>query len=201
MNRNDIEIICVNYNTPDLIDVLLNSWRDFLYNDIHIHIVDGSDTLEMQNKIKEIIKVPNIRLTQFGYNIHHGRGLDFGINKSTKKYQFLIDSDSYFIKKELFENVNVPENSFGIGRIVITNEKGQNDINGNVKYLHPNCCIIDKEKYSMSKSLINHGAPFIETMINMEFPIIDKWNVISDYVFFGSRGTVNRFGYKKDDYK
>jgi len=195
MIKNDIAIICVNYNTPDLIENLLNSWREYGYNNIPIFIIDGSDEPKFIDKIKDVCKIQNVSLIQFGYNIHHGPGLHQGINNSDYKYLFLIDSDSYFIKENLFDNIDMPENIFGIGRIVLTNEAGQNDKNGKVKYLHPNCCLINKEKYLLSDPLIKHGAPFINTILNMKFMIIDRWDIIQNYVSFGSRGTVNRFGY------
>lgn len=191
--KGNIEILVVNFNTPDLIKRLLDSWAEFRYNSVPVHVIDGSNTVENQEKIKEICK--EAKLTQFGYNIHHGPGLDFGIKQSEKDYLFLMDSDSYFTKAGLFDRLQLPEDYFGIGMVVVVNSDGFVDPAGKIQYLHPNCCLVSKEKYLHSSPLIKHGAPFISTMAKMKFSIKDEWNVISEHVFWGVRGTVNRFGY------
>ena len=191
--KENIEIVVVNYNTPDLVKRLLDSWIKFDYTTVQIHIVDGSDTLEFQEKIKEVCR--GIELTQLKYNIHHGPGLDFGIRQSEKEYLFLMDSDSYFTKVGLFDRLQFPENHFGIGMIVVVNNAGFVDPAGRIQYLHPNCCLISREKYLSSNPLIKHGAPFISTMANMKFFIKDEWKIISEYVYWGVRGTAARFGY------
>jgi len=191
--KDNIEILVVNYNTPDLVKRLLDSRTNFGYGDIQIHIIDGSSTPEFQKEAKKVCQ--EVRLTQHGYNIHHGPGLDYGIRQSNKEYLFLMDSDSYFTKPGLFDRLEFPENHFGIGMVVIVNSDGFVDEKGKIQYLHPNCCLINREKYFLSHPFIKHGAPFLSTMANMKFSIKDGWDIISEYVYWGVRGTVNRFGY------
>lgn len=175
--KENIEILVVNFNTPDLIKRLLDSQIKFGYSAVPIHVIDGSNTLEFQEEIRQICK--RVKLTQFKYNIHHGPGLDFGIHQSKKEYLFLMDSDSYFVKTGLFDILQFPKDHFGVGRIAIVNQNGGIDKTGKVQYLHPNCCLINKEKYLNSRPLTKHGAPFINTMINMKFAIKDEWNIIN----------------------
>jgi glycosyltransferase involved in cell wall biosynthesis len=191
-SKENIEILVVNFNTPDLIERLLDSWIKFGYSSTQIHIIDGSNTPQYQTRIKEVCK--NVKLTQFGYNIHHGPGLDFGIKQSSKEYLFLMDSDSFFTESGLFDILQFPEDHFGVGFIVRVDSRGVNSREGQIRYLHPNCCLISKEKYLMSSPLIRHGAPFIDTMTNMKFLIKDESELIKKYIYFGGRGTVGRFG-------
>lgn len=191
-----IEILTVNYNTPDLIQRLLDSWIKFNYSSIPIHVIDGSDKLEFRENIKKVCKRSEVRLTQFGYNIHHGPGLDFGIKQSHKEYLFLMDSDSYFIKSGLFEVLELPEDCFGIGRTVNIYPIDSQGQPQEVLYLHPNCCLINKEKYLKGSPLVRipHMPPFISTMLNMEFVIRDGRAVLDQYVYMGGKGTRDRFG-------
>jgi glycosyltransferase involved in cell wall biosynthesis len=199
MIQDDIEIITVNYNTPDLIEKLLDSWIEFGYNNIPIHVIDGSDRPEFCDSIKQICKRERATLTQFGYNIHHGPGLDFGIKNSQKKYLFLMDSDSYFIKAGLFDELKLPDDCFGIGRLVEIDVYNSQKEPQKLLYLHPNNCLINKEKYLAGSPAvkIKRLPPFINTMLNMKFALKDGREVLIRYVYFGGRGTVSRFGMGK----
>ena len=195
MHSQSIEILCVNYNTPDLIERLLNSWVKWDYNEIPIHIIDGSDNPVFAEKVKDICKIDNVKLTQRGYNVHHGNGLHFCIIKSPKEFQFLMDSDSSFKKCGLFDAIDIPSNYFGIGNICKVDKDGYNVTEEGISYLHPNCCVISKEKYLKSERLINHGAPFINTMKHMKYPIKDISELAKEYLDYGGGETVRRFGY------
>ena len=194
----NIEILIVNYNTPNLIDKILKTYKKYKYIE-PIHIIDGSDINNKYKKLKDIIKKHNIKdlkLTHFDYNIHHGPGLHYGIMNSDYDYNLLMDSDSFFKKSQLFKEISTfDENTFGIGKIVIVDNKGLNNKKGNIKYLHPNACIINKEKYLKSESLKKHGAPFIETMKHMKFKIKENEKIMNYIDTTNNRGTCSIYGY------
>ena len=72
-----ITALTVNYNTPDFLERLLVSFRK--YYDLPFVVIDGSDESQYQ-KIKSFPDKYQITLIHFGYNIHHGPGLAYGIN-------------------------------------------------------------------------------------------------------------------------
>lgn len=192
-----VEILVVSYNKSNLIQQLIQSYFKYNYNKYKLHIIDGSIIKEEKEKIKEICKNNNIKLTLFDYNIHHGPGLHYGILKSDSTYLFLMDSDALFIKEGLIEKLLIEiENHFGIGKIEYVNKDGWNveKSNNSINYLHPNCCLISKEKYLSNYSLRLHGAPFITTMSKLN-TTLKEFIDLNNYVNRGTQGTCKEFGY------
>ena len=205
----EIKIIIVNYNTPDLIEKLIESYYNFKYDKYQLIIIDGSNIPTNINKSKELSKkFPNIIFEFTGYNIHHGPGLHYGMKKYNADYFLLMDSDSYFIKEGLIEFCleNIGDKyAFGMVR-----EYGRNRYFGEKykkvfieKYLHPNGCFINYKQYNEHKPLIAHGSPFIETMYdfynkNLLDNIFLRNVVLHEYINIGWNGTCGRFGYNLD---
>ena len=188
-----IEIISVNYNTPDLIKQLIESVRT--YNDnIPIRIIDGSDREPFITQIKDVCDVfNNVELTQFGYNIHHGGGMHYGVTTSKYEWVLIIDSDSS-VKNGLLDVLRYDKPYCGFGMQV--NQFGINVQKG-ILYLHPHFLLVNAEHYRTHDwKFIKHGAPAIQIMAFL--PDTDK-NVIDDkYLELfnrGGRGTVSRYGY------
>jgi hypothetical protein len=206
-NHNNTEVLIVNYNTPDFILDLYNQIREFISEDIVINVVDGSDDLikkrgvdyvVLNEKMKNVLsKDKNTNHYLIGYNIHHGPGMDYGLNKIQKKYVLILDSDVKIPKKGLLElfSKNVTENFYCMGNIQIVDDRGMNIKKNGIKYVHPSVMILDKEFYiKFNTPFIKHGAPCLNFMrkINPEF-LIDVTDIYS-YVDKGSRGTINIFG-------
>ena len=202
--ENTFEIIIVNYNTPELMVKTINSIRKYVGDNL-IRVVDGSDNpIYINNKkyLDLIEKDENIIHYKIGYNIHHGPGMDFGLNKAETKYALIIDSDLTFINDGYLEVVSsVIDNNekfYGFGRIVNSNKQGFNVTHEDVKYLHPNLMFLTVEEYKKHKKFIKHGAPCIDTMNNLpKIPnyLIDITNKVKGIVNYGMRGTVKIFGY------
>lgn len=187
-----MEIITVNYNTPDLMIRLLKSYFKYGYQMYPIHVLDGSDDLRFASMLEQFCRENKVKYTGFGYNIHHGPGLHYGIMSSAEEQLFLMDSDAEFIMSGLFDEL-VLGDEFGCGNICLVDKNGFRG--GKIKYLHPNCCLISKMKYLESSPFEKRGAPFMTTMNNMKFQLRDSWAIVKKYVNTGSRGTVNRYGY------
>ena len=86
-----VKILTVHYKTPDLIYKQYNSIRKF-YPNIFYHIIDGSDDNKIYFSDLEQ-KDKNVFVDRFGYNIHHGPGMDHGIRNSKHNYLLILDSD------------------------------------------------------------------------------------------------------------
>jgi len=111
----DIEVISVNYRTPDLTERMIKSIRQF-NQDIPLRIIDGSGLEWSENNchLRSIMKEFKFNMTVFNHNIHHGPGMDWGIKSSENEWVLTIDSDQ-FIMKDVFE-YEIPENKFFIGQ-------------------------------------------------------------------------------------
>ena len=208
---NNIEIISVNYNTPDLIERLVRSVR-LNEGNLPIRIIDGSDQEGSAKLSESLLSFDNVTVEKQGYNIHHGRGMDLALSTSNYEYCLIMDSDNYIkrpIVKYMMENIGSHKL---FGWYCFVNEKGiSNHRTGTVehyiKYFHPSFLLISTEFYKKSESkMIHHGAPCIEFMKahNNEMDSISLdlcealsigFNEIDNIVSLKGRGTVNRFGY------
>ena len=216
---NKIEIISVNYNTPDLINRLIRSVRD-VEGQYQIRIIDGSDREPYKSDIRDVCKkYNNIILEQQGYNIHHGGGMDLGVKTSNYDYCLILDSDNYIqqpIVKTMFDAL-INNNKMMVGGYSHVNSNGIGDSRyfSNkypIKYYHPSIFMIKKSYYlelnGVSIGFIKHGAPSIKIMKYLynnkisDVVGIDLWEYlnindseIGKFTNLISRGTVNRFGY------
>ena len=79
----NIELLSVNYNTPELIYRQYVSIRHYLSETIPIRIIDGSDQKQYKNQFLDLERSDeNFKVNRIGFNIHHGKGMDFGIKTS-----------------------------------------------------------------------------------------------------------------------
>ena len=215
----NIEILTVNYNTPDLIDRMIKSVCE-IEGDYPIRIIDGSDKEPFKSKIIEICdKYENVKLEQQGWNIHHGRGLDLGVSTSNYEWVILMDSDG-FISQPIIEktyNCAIENNKMMVGRSVYVNTAGISEgrkysIQHPIRYFHASYLLFNKNYYlelkKQNAGFIHHGAIAIKMMIYLymnglsDKVGIDIWeylqipdNEMDNYFHYGGRGTVNRFGY------
>lgn len=202
--HNKVSIVIVNYNTVDCTKKLIDSILE-IYNDITIHIIEGSDKpnrIDEQNKFyKNLPK--NIIIHRIPYNIHHGPGIDFGIKKATTPYVLVLDSDTYFIKPGIIELMLNPIDNkpvYGSGFVCTVNRDGYDWVDPNaLKYLHPFCMLINKGLYNNYPKPIKHGAPMIEHSIFInENNLLDKVVHIQelwDYIVHTGAETVKESGW------
>ena len=143
-----VTVLTVNYNTPDLISRLVHSVREHLGEDINIYIVDGSD----QNIYKNVDD-KNITHHKLGFNIHHGPGMDYGINRINTPYTLILDSDTQLSSNILNTyNTIIPVEFYAAGHVCYVDMTGHvnGDSNGrnngnasefSIKYTHPMCLL------------------------------------------------------------
>jgi len=212
---NKIEIVTVNYNTPDLIDNLIKSIRDN-EGDYQIRIIDGSDKEPYINEIVEVCKkYDNVVLQQQGWNIHHGRGMDLALSTSDFEWCLLIDSDSLILQPilEKMYSARIGDKKI-IGNCTLAPVPGYSD---NAPYYHASLLLFNVEYYRELKTkgigYIHHGA--IDILINQYlyennlFDVVgvDFWRFlgiennywvlhpeVKNYYDYGGRTTRSRFG-------
>ncbi len=161
----DLKIISVHYKTPELIYRQYESVRKF-YPEIKYEIIDGSDN--HQNYFKDLEdKDENFKVIRFGYNIHHGPGMDYGIKNSDKSLILILDSDVW-IKEDFLHEFILDFNGIAKGLRILIDQNGFTTTNKNgYPYVHPYCMLINKTEYLKYKPFIKHGAPCIDFMVDV----------------------------------
>lgn len=159
-----ITALTVNYNTPELLESLLISFRKFYPVSPYL-VVDGSDQNNYR-RIKHFNKRFNIDIHHFDYNIHHGPGMAYGMKMITTPQILLLDSDIRIIRGgfvEDFQSKLLPD-SYGIGDVSSINRDGVSIAGMGVQYLHPSCALLNRIVALSYPLPIKHGAPMIMTM-------------------------------------
>lgn len=197
-----VKIVSVNYKTPDLIYNQYNSVRKF-YPEIKYEIIDGSDDGKKYFVDLEK-KDPNFVVRRFGYNIHHGPGMDYAIKNSSEEFLLILDSD-VSLKSPLIEPMIEDFTGISKGLKIMINKDGVSLLQSNrtenqnfsYPYIHPYCMLIDRNKYISFKPFKKHGAPCIDFMMD----VYEKGQSdqlihfdINDYVNLVIRGTRSKWG-------
>ncbi|HEX2970076.1 MAG TPA: glycosyltransferase [Bacteroidales bacterium] len=157
-----ITALTINYNTPELLERLLSSFRK--HYTIPYIIIDGSDSVNY-DKIIGFKKKYEVKIIHFPFNIHHGPGMAFGFKYIRTHQILLLDSDVIVIRAGFLEDLKekLKSNAYGIGDIQIINERGMNAEEG-IKYLHPACALLNRNMVLKFSLPILHGAPMINAM-------------------------------------
>lgn len=169
MTSTSIPVITVSYNTPELLDNLLSTFRE-KYPHNPFYVIDGSDE-ENLAKVKSIVaKFKNVFLTAFGYNIHHGPGMAWAINNLPLAGPTLfLDSDIEVVRAGFIENLLelLKPDMYGVGAVGCINRDGFNvdESPDGIKYLHPICMLCNIEVVKKWPLPIKHGAPMTDTML------------------------------------
>ena len=163
-----IPVVCVSYNSVDLVSDLLHSFRKFYTNPIHI--IDGSNEDIALQISKLTSQFDDVNFVHFDYNIHHGPGMAWAINNLDLEGRVLfLDSDVFILKKGFLEslNENLKENMYGVGSVNFVNEDGFNVdfFEGAIPYLHPACMLCNINEMRKWPLPIKHGAPMTAAML------------------------------------
>lgn len=158
-------IIIVVYNTKELIENCHNSIRKHLPR-IPILIINCSDLSNQCSAYLSHLNKNYTKVVNVNKNIGHGKGMDYGIKLAKTKYVTVMDSDTIMNKNPFKEMELLIKDNYGIGQVLDVNLNGVNTDAG-IKYLHPYFALINRQKYLDNKPFIHHGAPCIETMIDL----------------------------------
>jgi len=167
MEVEQIPIISVSYNSPDLIDVLLTSLRRYYNN--KVYIIDGSDDSYIEPIRTITSKFDGVEFIPFGYNIHHGPGMAWAItNLPIAGKVLFLDSDVEVVARGFIESLDsfmAPE-LYGVGGFHRVNEDGYDrHEDGPIAYLHPAIMLCNLDVMKQWPLPIKHGAPMIQTML------------------------------------
>ena len=164
----EIPVITVSYNTPELINNLLTTFREKYKNPYYI--IDGSDSENLE-KIKSIVaKFENVHLIDFGYNIHHGPGMAWAIkNLPLSGPVLFLDSDIEIVRAGFIEELlkSLTPEMYGVGAVNCINRDGFNvdDSIDGIRCLIPMCMLCNIEVMQQWPLPIKHGMPMTAAML------------------------------------
>jgi GT2 family glycosyltransferase len=199
---NDITVLIINYQTPDLLDRAISSLLKFYPETATIIFDNGSkdNSIEIINKFSK--KHSNIHVFFNDKNIFHGPAMDFALrNLVETKYCFILDSDTETVKKGFLEEMrNIleeNENNYAVGLEKNVNERGFLHTNGKIKIILAPFMLIKKNIYLKLSPFIHHGQP---VMFNFDEAAKNGYKIsnypVDTYINHLWRGTASRFGYK-----
>lgn len=166
--------IVVSYNTKELMQRAYESVRKFHPN-MKIIIVDGSNKNNDCFKYVCSLASAKTRVFHAAKNIGHGRGLCLGIANVETPYFLTFDSDIEMLKSPLQPMLDMfDDNTYGVGYIEKTAFDGhewgckpEHFSQGHMRYLHPYFCLIQLKEYQKYKPFIHHGAPAVNTCLDI----------------------------------
>ncbi|NVM79016.1 putative O-linked N-acetylglucosamine transferase (SPINDLY family)/SAM-dependent methyltransferase [Duganella sp. SG902] len=162
-----IPMIAVSYNAPDLIASLLSTFRQH-YPHNPVTIIDGSAP-EIAVQIAPICaQYAGVDFKPFGYNIHHGPGMAWAIeNLDLKGRVLFLDSDVEILKRGFLESLDehLEPQMYGVGNVTPVDENGFSNGPNSMPYLHPACMLTNIEVVRQWPLPVKHGAPMLPPMI------------------------------------
>lgn len=198
-----IEIVSVHYKTPEYIYDQHSSVRKF-YPENPYRIIDGSDNgISYFEDIEEFDE--KFSVERFGYNIHHGPGMDHAIRSSAYEYLLILDSDVKLTQAPLQDMMDA-FTGYAVGKKLIVNANGNEAWQKKwwkkskpciYTYIHPYCMLINKAAYLAFQPFKKHGAPCIDAMIdihNQQKTELLSAIEIEKYIDLKKRGTREKWG-------
>ncbi len=168
MDIQTIPLISVSYNSAELVDELLRSFRQFYANPVTI--IDGSSAEHTPAIAAVCARYADVNFIHFDYNIHHGPGMAWAFqNLDLQGPVLVLDSDVIVQNAGLLEALaeQLQPGMYGVGYVNHVNEGGFDVTyeDGAVRYLHPACMLCNIEVVRQWPMPTKHGAPNIEPML------------------------------------
>lgn len=187
-----ITAIIISYCSVELLKNCYNSIRKH-HPTMQVLIVEGSPEKHECTKYAQTLENECTRVAVMNYNIGHGKGMHHALQFCNTKYALLIDSDTIMHQSpvEAMLQLMTPE-TYGVGEVVRSNEKGYNVTFGGLLYLHPWFALISVKQYFNYAPYIHHGAPCIAAMMDVNIRGNKSMLVnfpVADYVQHLGRGT------------
>lgn len=195
----DITAVIINFQTPDLTETAVHSFKSF-YPNIPLIIADNGSHDRSPELIEQWAEeLPQTRALLFEENLYHGPAMDHILrNEIQTAFAFMLDSDTETRKGGFLEQMAElvePDQVYGAGRIQTVNKRGFKSEEGWQILLTP-YMLIKTKIYRNFRPFVHHGQPTLFNYLDAyeagyelrDFPI-------HKYIDHKWRGTADRFGY------
>jgi glycosyltransferase involved in cell wall biosynthesis len=195
-----VRTVIINFQTPDLLRIAVESFRKF-YPQSQLTIIDNGSEDISRDVIRGMQRdTPQHTDVLFlGENIFHGPAMHRAMNEVKEDYVFFLDSDTETNKNGFLEamqgEIEKSANIYGVGRYLTVSKRGFQKITG-ITVLAPAYMMIRRNIYFDLRPFEHHGMPVLKNFVSAQergfklnsFPI-------EEYIEHRWRGTASRFGY------
>lgn len=198
----NITTVIVNYQTPELLDQAVRSFKK-LYPDVTTVIFDNGSNDHSKKTIDKLKNdFPGNLKTHFEQeNIYHGPALHKSLKKLVSTpYCFFLDSDTITQKRGFLEEGidMLEENSkhYVCGLVIKVNKRGFKDPDGIPVAVTP-YLLLKTGLYHQFPPFNHHGQPTLKNIEKAQergFKVIDY--PMDQYIDHLWRGTASKYGYK-----
>lgn len=142
--------------------------------DVRMIIVDGSSPRNKCFKYVRRLANENTEVYQVGYNIGHGDGMHYALQRCKTKTALIFDSDTVMLKSPVGEMMRLmTDDVYGVGWIHYIGEDGYDYGDPTrvhtkkVPYLHPYFMLLNVGQYFRFHRFVHHGAPCYKAMVDI----------------------------------
>lgn len=196
----DVTVVIVNFQTPDLVRIAVDSFKKH-YPKVSLLIIDNGSKDESPEIIRQLaeshIETKAIFLEK---NIYHGPAMDLVMKVHIEtEMVFFLDSDTETKKTGFLEKmvslIGNDDQNYGAGEYSWVNKRGFSAKEG-VLILQTPYMLLRKSIYDRLTAFEHHGQP---TLFNFTDAGSKGYKLISfpisSYIDHKWRGTADRFGY------
>jgi len=196
---NDLYIVCINFQTPDLLERAIESFRKF-YPTTPLLLVDNGSKDASTEKIRQLEKKYSgcTRSLLVEKNIFHGPAMHRAINAVTNEYVFFLDSDTEtrqggFLEKMIAEFDS--QKVYAVGRNDTVNKRGFHSDKGTRIVLSP-YMLLRRKIYNELPPFEHRGMPTLRNFAAAQRQGYElKSFPVEKYIAHFGRGTASRYGY------
>ncbi len=192
--------VVINYQTPDLLKIAVESFRKF-YPAADLLIIDNGSKDNSRPVIKDLqSKSAQYTNTLFlNENIFHGPAMHHAIQELNYELFFFLDSDTETHKggflEEMSKILNSSDKVYGTGRFLIMNKRGFQSSKG-ISFPAPAYMMIKRDLYFQFPPFEHHGMPVLKNFsMALKSGYEFKEFPIENYIEHLWRGTAGKFGY------
>ena len=197
--RTRVVAIVVNFQTPDLLDTAVRSFKRF-YPDVPLTIIDNGSRDDSPATIARIeSEVPSVRSLYLSENVYHGPAMHQGLMESRAAFTYVFDSDTETVRsgflEAMLELLEADAEAYGAGQVVQVDRRGFARETG-IPVLASAHMLLKTDLYRSLPPFIHHGLPALANFraaYNRGYRLL-SWP-IGDYVHHLGRGTAARYGY------
>ena len=196
-----VTAVVVNYQTPELLEVAVRSFR-YYYPDVPLLIVDNGSQDHSRRVIEQLLieGEGTTRALWLPENIYHGPAMHRAMETVSTPYVYFFDSDTETRRGGFLEPMiaalEADPMAYGAGRVVEVDRRRGFRKPGGMPVLTTPHMLLRRDFYFRLPPFIHHGLPTIRNFRAAEqagyrlisFPI-------ETYVHHLGRGTAARYGY------
>ena len=187
----------VNYQTPDLTETAVRSFREH-YPDVPLLLIDNGSQDDSPELIARLAAELNVEPVYLDENRFHGPAMDLAMHRLTTPLVFVLDSDTVterggFLEKMI--DLCVSRDAYGVGKIVRVDRRGFTAPDG-IPVLVSAFMLLQREVYLSLPPFIHHGLPALKNFeAAAERGLRLQQFDVDTYVTHVGRGTAERYGY------